>query len=164
MKKFTLVLARHGKTHSSSIDGSDFKRDLKEKGIEQSHVVGKGIQKMIGEVDLLISSSANRAIQTAKILSKEFGYAKELIQIEDSIYESRKEDALDVIKKIGSDHKVVVMVGHNPTWSELVHVLQPKLTQGLRTSDLAVIKLNIDQWKDIHPMSGELLYTGRFEE
>lgn len=164
MKKFTLILARHGKTHSESPDGRDFTRDLKEKGVEQSLLVGKALSSKVGKVDLVISSSANRAIQTTNLLVKGLDYSKDKIQIEDSIYESRKEDALEVIRKIDSKNKVVLIVGHNPTWSELVHVLQPKMTQGLRTSDLAIINLEIDKWESIHPMSGELKYIGRFED
>lgn len=164
IKEYTLILARHGKAHSSSIDGSDFKRDLKEKGVEQSHVVGRSLKEKFKKIDLVISSSANRAIQTANVLCKEIEYGKSNIQVEDSIYESRMEDALEVLKKVSSNQQVVLMVGHNPTWSELVHLFQPKITQGLRTSDIAIIKLDIMNWQSIHPMSGVLKYIGRFED
>ena len=164
MKKFTLIVARHGKASSIMDASSDFERVLKEKGIEQSHSVGKGIKEMLGDVSLVVASSAIRAKHTAEILSKELGYSKKEIQLESSLYESGLDEVMKVLKNIDSSNKKVLLVGHNPTWSDLVNLFQPKPIIGLRTSDIAVITFEIPSWDAVHPMGGELLYTGKFEE
>jgi phosphohistidine phosphatase len=164
MKKFTLVIARHGKASSFMEANSDFERVLKEKGIEQSHQVGKGLKEMLDGVDLVVSSSAVRAKHTAEILSTELGYSKKDIQLEPSIYESGLDEVMVVLKKIDSSNRKVLLVGHNPTWSDLVNLFQPKAIAGLRTSDIAVVSFEIPGWDAVHPMGGELLYIGKFEE
>ena len=115
-------------------------------------------------VDLLVSSSAVRAKHTAEILSKELGYSKKEIQLEPSLYESGLDEVMAVLKNIGSSNKKVLLVGHNPTWSDLVNLFQPKPVAGLRTSDVAVITFEIPGWEAVHPMGGELLYIGKFDE
>lgn len=164
MKELTLIIARHGKAESGIDSKSDFERNLKEKGIEQSVIVGKGLEKEINSVDLVISSSANRARKTAEILAKELSYSKKNIQFESSLYESGIEEILTVVKNIKSSSAKVLLVGHNPAWSDLVNLLQSSSFVGLRTSDVAILKFEIPKWELIHPMSGELVYIGRFEE
>jgi len=163
MNKFTLIIARHGKASLMMGSDTDFKRVLKDRGVEESKHVGTSLKKMIGNVDLVISSSAVRAKHTAEIISKELDYSIEKIQLEPSLYESGIEDALLILKQIKSSKRKVLLVGHNPTWSNLVNLFQPNFVAGLRTADVAVITFELPDWESIHPLSGELLYNGRFE-
>jgi phosphohistidine phosphatase len=164
MKKFTLIVARHGKASSIMDASSDFERVLKDKGVEQSHHVGRSLKAMLNDVDLVVSSSAVRAKHTAEILAKELSYSEKDIQLEPSLYESGLDEVMVVLKEIDVSNKIVLLVGHNPTWSDLVNLFQPKSVAGLRTSDIAVITFDIPGWEAVHPMGGELLYIGKFEE
>ena len=164
MKKFTIVISRHGKSSSITDAKSDFERALKARGVEETRHVGSSLKDMLENIDLVVSSSAVRAKHTAEILAKELGYSKKEIQLEPSLYESGLDDVLLVLKSICSSNKKVLLVGHNPTWSDLVNLFQPKPTDVLRTSDVAVITFEIPGWEALHPMGGKLLYIGKFDE
>jgi len=163
MNKLTLIIARHGKS-SSAIGVSDFKRGLTDRGVKQAKHVGESLKKMLGSIDLVISSDAIRARDTAQIISAELDYPIDEIKLESSLYHSDIENTLFVLKKLKLSTRIVLLVGHNPTWCDLVNFLQSKFFNGLRTSDVAVLKFEIPDWESIRPMSGELLYSGRFEE
>ena len=164
MKNFTIVLARHSKSLPILGSSFDFERGLKDKGIEQAHHVGKSLKNIVNTIDLVVSSSAVRAKHTAEIISKELGYPKKEIQLEDSFYEAGLDDVLLVLKNISPSNKKILIVGHNPTWSDLVNLFQPKPTVELRTSEVAIITFAIPDWKALHPMGGELIYIGKFDE
>ena len=64
MKKFTIVIARHGKSSSITDAKSDFERALKTRGVEETRHVGSSLKEMQGNIDLVVSSSAVRAKHT----------------------------------------------------------------------------------------------------
>ena len=67
----TLILARHGKAEKSDVDNFDFKRNLTERGESDVLMVAQQLLNIITP-ELIVSSPANRAYQTAKIFAKVF--------------------------------------------------------------------------------------------
>ncbi len=120
-----LMLLRHGKSNRE-IEGDDFNRPLKKRGVRAARQVGKWLYKEHLIPDLIISSPAERAISTAEIVSEVMGVDGQVIRHEKRLYEADIEDLLNVLIKLPENVSRVLMVGHNPGLEELLIFLSAK--------------------------------------
>ena len=72
----TLYIIRHGKS-SWEFNVPDDERPLIKKGIKRTHKIADFLVEKETKADLLISSHANRALSTAKIIAGVLDYAEE---------------------------------------------------------------------------------------
>lgn len=111
---------------------------------------------------LVLTSSAVRALSTAQLVVEHIG-AKTTIEVEKPLYQASPDDVLERLRELRGTSSVVV-VGHNPTLSELVPwLLDPgdtkgyrKVHNGLPTCGLAVVRLGEKRWAELTPGSGRL--------
>jgi len=145
----TLFLLRHAK---SSWDGggnlADFDRPLNKSGLEAVPLVGERIFDNQFQIDLILSSPAKRAKQTA-ILIKETAQVKSDVRYNDKIYEASPRCLIEVISETVEENKnSLMLVGHNPGLEGLIKALTGE-TQAMQTAALAVIDLKIELWSEI---------------
>ena len=137
----TLYLIRHGKAEDHSFFKKDYDRNLVDKGIERSLLISIKLKLDLQKENLLvISSSANRAIQTAKIYCEEINYPIQNIQLENGIYEAYYTEILKVINNVEDHIDTVLVFGHNPGLSDLTNYLCDSIIS-LKTSHVAKITL-----------------------
>ena len=153
----TLYLIRHGKAEEHSFFKRDFERNLVDKGIERSNLIAdKLINQLVpSQKILLISSIANRALQTAKIFCEKIGYPIDNIQLESSIYEAHYLDVLNVVNQVSDDIDVVLIFGHNPGLSFLTNYICNSYID-LKTSHVA--KVNLEKGFNFSEVSGRTGY------
>ena len=138
----TLILIRHAKAEEHSLSKSDFFRDLQPKGIERAKRIAASLSNKI-KVDnktLVISSTANRAIQTAEIFCPILQYPTSEIQQTENIYEAHFTEILNVINAVDDQYEQVLVFGHNPGLSNLTNYLSHSEVE-LATSNAAILKL-----------------------
>ncbi|NGM72632.1 SixA phosphatase family protein [Sphingobacterium sp. SGL-16] len=141
MSNKILYLIRHGKAEDHSFLKRDYERNLVEKGINRSQIVAQKIKKQLSKEEILIvSSSANRALQTAEVFGEIVEYSKSEIQQESSIYEAYYTEILKVINKVDNKANTVFIFGHNPGLSDLTNYLCNSYID-LKTSHAAKIIL-----------------------
>ena len=151
----TLILARHGKAEKSDVDNFDFKRNLTERGESDVLKVAQQLSKIINP-ELIVSSPANRAYQTAKIFAKVFDIDKKEIDKIDSIYEASMRALLHVINNLDNTKNCILITGHNPAFEYAVEYLTAKYISELPTSGTAVIEFPIDHWNMVSQGLGDL--------
>ncbi|MEI2271054.1 histidine phosphatase family protein [Sphingobacterium sp. ML3W] len=137
-----LFIIRHAK--AETIPGiNDFDRSLTSEGIQHAKQVAAKLASTLtlNDKSMVISSPANRALQTTRIFLDILGEPSFDIQIEDSIYECTYKHLLSVINSIPDHIDYVLLIGHNPTLTDLVEFLTRKAAY-LRTSSFAEIKLD----------------------
>ncbi len=140
-----LFLIRHGKaTHELM---SDIKRYLTEKGIKRTIKTAEILAEKNIYPDLIISSPAVRAIQTAKILADYLNYDHQKIQINSTFYFYPKPEVLDQIKQFPDKYQLIFMVGHNPIWTEIADQFSQNGVYHLKTSGVFGSKAEIETWK-----------------
>ena len=117
----TLVLCRHAK---SDWPGGvpDIERPLKERGLSDAARQAALLASQGFRPDLIISSPAVRARQTAEIFARQLGYEAS-IKEERSIYFGDEEDLLALVHHLPADKQVVMMFGHNPTMEDTLTML-----------------------------------------
>jgi phosphohistidine phosphatase len=81
-----VVIVRHAKAVPYGYD-DDFTRDLADRGVNDAGLVGNELKSRGIKPDVMISSPANRAIQTARIFAEIIGFEKNNIVELDDIYD-----------------------------------------------------------------------------
>ena len=78
----TLYLVRHAKSSWKYPNLDDFERPLNKRGRKNAPFMGRILKKLKAVPDLVISSPANRAATTARIIADMIDYPLEKIQFE----------------------------------------------------------------------------------
>ena len=149
----TLFILRHAKSSWENSDLSDFERPLNSRGLEEATFMGNLMYEKQIQPDLILSSPANRAKQTA-ILVKENAQMGNEIQYEENVYEASQLRLLQIISRIEDKNETVLLVGHNPGLEGLIKVLTGA-EQPLSTASLAKIILQIDSWNEAGANCGQ---------
>ncbi len=141
----TLFLLRHGKSSWEDTGINDHERSLNKRGLKDAPKMGKLLRKLKVIPDLIISSSAKRAVDTATYVSEYCGYNKK-IEINELLYFTSPQDYLNVISEVSNVNKVILIVGHNPILEQLLEKLTNKI-ETLPTCALVQLNINIPDWK-----------------
>ncbi len=155
MKK--LFLIRHAKSSWEDHILSDHDRPLSDRGRKDAPIVADILKSKNVLPDLILSSTARRALKTAKILSTILNYPIENIVTDSTIYEATTQNLLDVICKIDEAHKTVFLFGHNPAITVLANLLGDKFIDNMPTCAVAELELTVNSWKNIEADCGKLI-------
>src|ERR1043165_2034510 len=118
----TLLLLRHAKSSRDDALLRDFDRPLNDRGQDDAKLIGRYLQEKEFVVDCVISSPAKRARRTAEIFLKAAGVSLDPI-LDERIYEAGRQQLLTVVSEIDPTHNVVLLIGHNPGFEDLVEWL-----------------------------------------
>jgi phosphohistidine phosphatase len=143
-----LIITRHGKSSWDDYD-FDYQRKLTKKGEKRNVLLGKYLKEKELIPDLIISSHATRALDTAKIVAKELDYDIANIKIDKSIYGGFEDDVLNIIYALDNQYDTVFLFGHNPTFTDLVNYFKAEAIPHLRTSGSFGVEFDTDKWEDI---------------
>ena len=119
----TLVVIRHAHSKAASTQESDFVRPLSHSGEREVSIMARAISAKKIVPDLIISSPALRAFQTANLFCDINGYQKEKVQFIEKLYHADASTLLAVISSLKNDAQSVFLVGHNPGVTELINLL-----------------------------------------
>lgn len=151
MKK--LIIVRHA--HAVHDGSADFKRSLTEDGQEEAAQAGKILKKNDLSPDILLSSPAARAMQTAKKVAHKLDFPEDSIVYDSELYTADEDDILDIIKQTEDSCKILMIVGHNPTLLHLANNLAPESIYSLPPGGIIVIEFPKGfSWSDITNRSG----------
>ncbi len=152
----TLYLIRHAKSSWETMNLTDFDRTLNERGKKNAPEMGKFLKKEKIFPDLIVTSSAKRALKTARIIAEEIGYPKNKIEEEIKIYEATVPTLLKIINSIPDENRVVFLFGHNPGFTDLLNYLTDGNISNIPTCGIAKIEFDADSWKEISGGTGIL--------
>jgi len=134
----------------------DIERPLNKRGKKAAPFMGEELVKRNKTPDLILSSPAKRAVNTAKRVIEAIDYQKELVIIKD-FYFGYMEHIINSIKSIDNENNVAMIVGHNPLWEDLVTELSKKSDFiVMPTAAIASLVFNTDDWRMIKEHGGEL--------
>jgi len=143
MKK--LIILRHADAEENS-DKKDFDRVLKEKGVLAAKQMSKSLQKIVPSIDLIVSSSAIRAKETAEIF-KTTAFKNTPIILEKDLYYLQFTNLFyDFLYGIKDDMETVLFVGHNPIFTFLAQSLSGNPNLFLYPASFLVVNFETDQW------------------
>jgi phosphohistidine phosphatase len=143
----TLLLMRHAKSSWKDDKLKDRKRPLSKRGKRNAPQMGKLMQEKELIPQLILSSPALRAKETAELFAEASGYQGE-IRYEDDLYMAEADEILDALKDLPADLERVMVIGHNPGLESILPMLT-KHVEALPTAAIAYLSLPIDSWHDL---------------
>jgi phosphohistidine phosphatase len=143
---------RHAKSSWSDGRLSDHDRPLKKRGARDALKMGRMLSERGLEPDLIISSSAKRAMLTAEEVASVVGYDEE-IQVTRQFYLADPLTFIDWLGRSSDECDRIMIVGHNPGMEDLVEELTG-VWERMPTAAVANIRLQVDSWSELEA-SGE---------
>jgi phosphohistidine phosphatase len=142
----TLHIVRHGKSTWDMPGISDLDRPLLEKGMSNAFLMGEILSKKYGKPGLIISSHANRALHTALLFARSMRVSMNVIQINEKLYESETSSVIEIVEETNSKIDHLVIVGHNPTFTDLANLFLPNRIDNIPTSGVVTLQFDSKDW------------------
>ena len=151
----TLYLVRHAKSSWKYPNLDDFERPLNKRGRKNAPFMGTILKKLKVAPDLILSSPANRASMTARIIADKIGYPLETIRYSENIYEFSANALIDVIEHLEEAVNKAMLVGHNPALTDLANYIGDQPIRNIPTSGVFCADLDIPSWAKISDHCGK---------
>jgi phosphohistidine phosphatase len=158
----TLMIMRHAKSSWDDASLSDFDRPLNKRGKEAAPFMGKFLAGKGLTVDLILSSPAKRAKETAELVKQAANWSTP-VEFNDHIYEASPQTLYSILSKVNDELVSLMIVGHNPGMEGFVKLLTGKLV-AMSTASVALVEFDVDVWSRIEPGAGQLIDVFRPKE
>lgn len=147
-----LILMRHAKSSWKDVNQVDHDRPLNKRGKKDAPRIGRLLRDKRIVPELILTSSARRARDTAEAVADASGYTPEIRHLP-SFYQADVETFLDTLCVLPPDVDRVMIVGHNPDLEELIEYLTDE-NLVLPTAALVKIDVPIQSWSEIAHQAG----------
>lgn len=148
----TLVIVRHAMPENISASGLDHDRKLTDLGVTQAKQAASFIAELNLKNPKLLTSDASRALETAQAIG--VAVNSDLYST-GRLYTSSPRQIIEEISRVDPSKSSVVIVGHNPTFSELTSELSSemhRLTQG----QCMVLTCELDDWALVNTVDWQI--------
>ncbi len=145
----TLYCIRHAKS-SWEFDLEDHKRPLNQRGIKDANLIAHKLKTIIKSIDIVKSSHAERAKQTAKIVLEHLDFPDEILTLEPNLYDFSGQQVIEVIKNTDSTVDTLMIFGHNHAFTSIVNRYGSTMIVNLPTAGVVVIQFDVLKWEDIN--------------
>ena len=154
----TLYLVRHAKSSWKYPSLDDFERPLNKRGRKNAPFMGEILKKLKVTPDLVISSPANRAAMTARIIAAAINYPLENIVYSEAIYEFSEDALIHVINTIDDSVDSSMVVGHNPAINGFANYIGDQPISNIPTCGICCVDLDIPSWAKIGKNCGKISF------
>jgi len=143
-----LFIIRHAKAVARRAGLPDFERPLVKKGVKNARDLASRLKNAGVKPDLFVSSPASRALETAHIMAKEFGYPVQKIQLKDMLYEEATNDSLlNFVRGLDNLSQTVFLFGHNPVLQEFTQFMDKEFPGRLPKMGVVGLEFGGNRWK-----------------
>jgi phosphohistidine phosphatase len=153
-----LLLIRHGKSDWDFPGLSDHDRTLNERGQRDAPKMAAALLQRGISPDSIVSSTAVRALTTARILGDAMGVSSGKLQTDPDLYLASPRTILRRIQQLDESADTVMIFGHNPGMHETVNLLSDStVVEDFPTLAVARFEFSVSFWGEVEPSSGLLL-------
>ena len=151
-----LYLVRHAQSAEKQVNQNDFGRELTSTGVKQALLVGNYLLQQQIMPDVIMTSTAERARMTANVLADALKADPEKINLQEDLYEASTRTFFQFITQLEDHLHHVLCVAHNPVVTYLAEYLTGAEVGDMVPAGMAMIKFNIQSWKEVSQGNGEL--------
>lgn len=152
----TVFFVRHAKSSWDNPSLRDIERPLNKRGQRDAPFMGKLLSGKGIKPDRLISSPAKRAFTTAKHFAKAMGIPEEDIDVDKRIYDAYPGDILDIVQELPADYSMVLIFGHNPTFTGVANLFTEDYISNVPTCGIFRVDADVEAWPDFREGKGRL--------
>lgn len=154
----TLYIVRHAKSSWDDPDQDDIDRPLNDRGKKDAPRMAKRLKERGIAPDLIMSSTAARALETAQLMAKVLDYSEKQIQKDRSLYHAGSESLLKAIQKVDDKNEMVMLFGHNPGLTEFANDFLGEDISNIPTAGVLACQLKAGSWKEASMGGAKLLF------
>lgn len=154
----SLCLIRHAKSSWNDEYVEDFERLLNHRGLQDAPEMGARLMSQGFKPERIISSPAFRALATARRIARELTFDSDEIITDMRIYDAPVGNLLALIREIPDDINQIALIGHNPGIHKLSQFLTSTAPVEYPTCAVYWMQFGFNRWREISPLSGELIY------
>ncbi len=152
-----LFLVRHAKSSWKDASLADIDRPLNGRGKRNAPMMAQWLVSQPERPEVILSSPANRALTTARVMARALGQAPDDVLVDQDIYFTGTHGMLRALERVDDRFQRVMMVGHNPVMTQLLNQLSGADVWNMPTCALAIIAFDMDSWGLVDCTEGELL-------
>ena len=145
----TLILVRHAKSSWADPHLTDHERPLNKRGLDDAPKMARRLAKRGERPDQVVTSSALRALETAKVFASKLEVADRPLVVEPKIYGAGVDELVELIRGFDEGLGSVLVVGHNPTLSELCHRITGEELGELSTCSVVTLRVPSGTWGSV---------------
>jgi len=151
----SLYVLRHAKAEAEAPPhGGDAERDLKHRGRRDARNMGRFLSRLDEEPQLILTSSAVRALETARLACEGW---KATLESRPEIYAASPAALFGVLNRLETAPARVLLVGHQPGLGLFIAELTGSEPE-FPTAALARIDLEVARWGAVAPGCGRLVW------
>ncbi len=155
----TIILVRHAKTEQLGYmsSKSDFERELKPRGYTDTKLITSDMNKRGIKPDLIVTSKAARATQTAELMAQDFGIEKSELVRKQFIYDGyTTSEFIDFLGQYQELNDSIMVVGHNPEIAMMAINLSGSDYLHFPTAATIAISFDTNNWNEINVREGKI--------
>ena len=156
MKRY-LYIVRHAKAEDTSSFFSDFNRELTPSGTMDAARMGKFLAEQGLKPDQLVSSSATRAFQTARLMAEQLGVLEDQIHTNRNLYDGGLKGYLNAVNNAPANAESVMLFGHNPDVTFFAEYLTHANINSMSKGSVVVVEFEDLEWVAVSAKTGEFL-------
>lgn len=141
-------MLRHAKAITGKLNMPDQDRPLSERGFKDAARLGERIHKKGIHFDLILSSSAIRAITTAQLIINRLDLKNSNILIDPKVYQASDQEILGLISLFHKKYDHLLLIGHNPSLAVLASHFAGE-SVAMPTCSLARVLFEFKDWQKI---------------
>lgn len=154
----TLIIVRHGNAARDDVTLTDAQRPLTPQGRRETAAAVADFTSLGHTGCAILTSPALRAQETADVWQRSLAIPADRLQTEPQLYEAERADMLSVVRQLDDSADTVVLVGHNPGVTALLHYLVGRGVEQMTPSSFAVISMDIQHWNQLSLRTSELTH------
>ena len=154
----TLLAIRHAKSSWEAPGMDDFDRPLNDRGIQAAPEMARRLIKKNIAVDLMISSPAKRALETALAFAEEMNYDRDKILFVESLYLAGVPAILAAITRASDDAASMAVFCHNPGITEFANTLTDIRIDNIPTAGIFAVEAACESWNDFYVAKKNFLF------
>lgn len=156
MKRY-LYIVRHARAEDGLSFFKDFERELVSSGIMDAARMGKFLANSGLKPDLMLSSAAARAFQTAQIMAEQLGYEQDHIKSTQELYDGGSRAYLEAINNAPDSCESVMLFGHNPDVTFFSEYLTSAHITSMSKGSVVKVEFDNLSWAEISGRTGKFI-------
>lgn len=149
----TVWFIRHAKSSWDHPSLRDFDRPLNHRGQRDAPVMARFLREKGLSPELLLSSPALRALQTARYFASAFDIPD--IREEPRIYEADPSTVLSIVQALEDSKQMVFVFGHNPAFHQLANGFAGEALPNVPTCGIFRVDADVAHWRDFSYATGK---------
>jgi phosphohistidine phosphatase len=144
-----LFIVRHGKSDWSDPELRDIDRPLKNRGVQNAYAMAGFLKEKGYKPELMISSPAARALNTATIFFREMEMIPDRLIVDERMYHAGPREIMEIIAGVPDKFQSVMIFGHNPCFTQLANLFLTDHIYNIPTAGVVFLNFAMGKWQDI---------------